>query len=1275
MSEQLLAELKAYPKDILIEKVIKVLDTRQAQHSLHIKTINSRLSKEAILEIIRASMADKDVQIVANAIKGHQSISDVRRNARIQAKGPSEGPIGAPKVIQLPHFPSIPTIISMSDIHIDQHPNRANEYTEAFEIVINQARSMADRPLSALIVIVGDLFDHHGLSSPTEITLAQDFIRSLAKVGPVIITPGNHDLPAGTYRPHMDKISAITKHMANVYYEAIPCIFQADSFYVVSNVSIGDDNHQFIGRNHALLATKPALCLFHGIIKEAMGAIMSANGSQLSALRTRSLADFEGYEGLALGDIHNPINLGPHISYNGSLVQRNHGEPLAPHGFLSWRYDHSLHKFIHTFHPIVTNYGHVTITGAFLAANRAQIGPDVPKYVYLRAQLEPNEPQSLAEQLFNEFKLAYPSTEILTKKVSFKKAKIQTQSGGHEAAIESEVIDDMAILSSIVGQSSPILALHGQMKTACPKAPQSAPINYWRIDNMTFYGLYGYTRPTAINFASSGILGISGNNASGKSSILKVCMFGLFKKTPSGETLQDIVNKDLREYQVIINFTSGHHRGQIRRQGALDGQNKHKSKANEAQIWGPDGQMKIYGADNCQDQIEALIGTPSNFISYCIYSNYFSESMGESESKLIAALRASSNVQEYETYYSMANEEIKKLESAKTKTTHELYLLNEANQPPIAPNCPNLADTCHKCSLLCLNRAQDAANRALISAKEALDGHKKGEPVKPTRWPSQDEYTWAKSIPINPNQPPSDSTIGQLKAKLRPTNIKADQLKCEEQLKILRAKHEKAKALILQHETDMERINTTLGDLGPTHVHAHIGPTMANMAQLDNDLLSIRALNGQIRALMGQLNGPLATQPGHLEQLKAQLEATKCDNQGLILAQYFTDLLNTHPGPNEATLAQLISTEAINAQLGSDETINARSNSNGPINPQMAVSVPRVYIEALIDFFNLVKEGKDKTSEIVRLEREIEAEINDQPIRNEIIKAKLGLNGHIGALKAAKGALLAEIGALKRAIGDLEGQIVGHEVAMANIEIERQLRPFVEVKEAMEIIANYDLSLQYSKYQSSLPHLQEAFHLASIMAKEASDRAQRQAQIEAKRATLEAELKAIEAKLDLYREYKYLVSKSGLPAHIIRLKTGQVVDYVNSIFHVMAKCKIDIEDGNIRIIKANHTLRNIASLSGYESFILNIIFKSALNKFSLDHKGRLLFIDGSLNEVDSANTRILPELISYISDQYTKLIFIHHDTSKLQDIVDEHLVVVKEADTGPILAKVPANGA
>ena len=243
---------------------------------------------------------------------------------------------------------TVKTIYHMGDIHIRKSNDRDKEYEEVFKRTCNE---IAKSKKNALIVCTGDIF-HDGLS-PTAIILAKNFFMNLCEICDVVVFRGNHDQATKSNSESMDFLFPIlykleTKNKIH--------ILDKTGFYEYGNIVFGYtdvyDQHVFKMEGYD---EKIKIGLWHGTISGSK----NDSGMDLSDHAKFTIEDFEGYDYVMLGDIHKTqyINKNKTIAYCGSLIQQNHGESLAQHGYIKWDLAKETSKFVN----IENDYGYITI--------------------------------------------------------------------------------------------------------------------------------------------------------------------------------------------------------------------------------------------------------------------------------------------------------------------------------------------------------------------------------------------------------------------------------------------------------------------------------------------------------------------------------------------------------------------------------------------------------------------------------------------------------------------------------------------------------------------------------------------------------------------------------------------------------------------------------------------------------------------------------------------------------------------------------------------------
>jgi DNA repair exonuclease SbcCD nuclease subunit len=230
-------------------------------------------------------------------------------------------------------------IFHLADIHVRTYKYH-EEYRDVFNKTINEIRTLSSKYdyNEVRIVIAGDLVHQKINVSNEQLILTSWFLDELAKIAPLIIIAGNHDLLLN----NMDRVDSITpiilccENKKNIhYYKTSECILDENIVWCV--YSVFEDNKrpnidEFKKKNKDKLT-------YVGLYHEPIQGATTDIGYEFDEYHT-NLSIFDGCDFVLMGDIHkrNEFILNNKIKavYCGSLVQQNYGETIDKHGFLFW---------------------------------------------------------------------------------------------------------------------------------------------------------------------------------------------------------------------------------------------------------------------------------------------------------------------------------------------------------------------------------------------------------------------------------------------------------------------------------------------------------------------------------------------------------------------------------------------------------------------------------------------------------------------------------------------------------------------------------------------------------------------------------------------------------------------------------------------------------------------------------------------------------------------------------------------------------------------------
>jgi DNA repair exonuclease SbcCD ATPase subunit/DNA repair exonuclease SbcCD nuclease subunit len=462
-------------------------------------------------------------------------------------------------------------IYHLSDIHIrplQRHP----EFQQVFDRVKSTLES--DQGQGSIAVITGDIFDNKTVFRPETFQLCRDFFKMIAKIMPVVVIAGNHDMMESNMN-RLDSITPIVDGIANLHYLKYSGLyfcknsvcFVVSSLYDKTFIHYRDIvNSPHYQKDHKYVA------LYHGTLNGATndaGYVMESDDGQdepeledqlseggSGSSRYRSIKDFDNFDAVLLGDIHkHQIMKGTHgtIAYAGSLIQQNHGENLGGHGILVWDENWSC-KLL----PICNDYGFVDIH----CQDGEWINRDVtlPKNCYARLVIK-NCTETQVNVIITTLK-GFVDTLNITKRqcINDNIDEFEIPPDIKRKEDEIELIQEQATINKY--DADRLIALHRSYQTELDMDQTCMSTAVWRPINIEFKNMFGYgdNALNKINF-KQGITCITAGNACGKTSIVNIILFSIFGRTPlnpSNTTYTfDIINNNQTSGYVRILLNHG----------------------------------------------------------------------------------------------------------------------------------------------------------------------------------------------------------------------------------------------------------------------------------------------------------------------------------------------------------------------------------------------------------------------------------------------------------------------------------------------------------------------------------------------------------------------------------------------------------------------------------------------------------------------------------------------------------------------------------------------
>lgn len=433
----------------------------------------------------------------------------------------------------------IQNVIHMADIHIKN--SRVEEYKIVFDrlfVSLNQYDKT-----NTIITIVGDILDEKSLK-PSGMDLIAYFFNGLNKLDmPIILIHGNHDLDKtgniGILKTWFEKF----KIYDNVYSLTKTGIYTYNNIlFAVSSVFENNNVIPYNSITH-LTKDKTTIYLYHGLINKAqINKKFKVESENINVEKNidNSIKRFADYNYVLLGDIHKHqyLNKEKTIAYCGSLIQQNMGESIDNHGYIYYDIKNNTTNHVH----IQNDYAYVTL---HIKDNKLQEHKNLPKNLRIRFHIQ-NTNTVILQETIDYFKKNYSVEDISCFKMDDKNIKLNE----NISIIDSSTMYDDVVQTYIkdlktlnTEEKEQLLTLYTKDIGKDNSIPREGKT--WRLLQLKFSNLFSYGENNQIDFENfDNIIGFLGRNASGKSSIIDVILFGLYEKTSRSGVLyrEAIVN-------------------------------------------------------------------------------------------------------------------------------------------------------------------------------------------------------------------------------------------------------------------------------------------------------------------------------------------------------------------------------------------------------------------------------------------------------------------------------------------------------------------------------------------------------------------------------------------------------------------------------------------------------------------------------------------------------------------------------------------------------------
>jgi DNA repair exonuclease SbcCD ATPase subunit/DNA repair exonuclease SbcCD nuclease subunit len=431
-------------------------------------------------------------------------------------------------------------IAHISDTHI-RNLKFHKQYRVAFEDMYKKLKKLKPD----YIIHCGDIAHRKTDISPELVEMTTDFLRNLGAIAPTHVILGNHD---GNLRNdnRQDAITPIVEAMEdpNIFLHKFSAEVELNKKITLNVLSVFDKDNWIVEPTNN---KKINIALYHGSVSgcKTETGFMLEHGIDISIL---SEFDFA-----LLGDIHKTNQKLDHegrVRYCGSTIQQNHGE-TDDKGFLTWDIkDKDTFEVEH--HQILNINPFITVV----------LTPKgkVPK------SLELPEGARVRLRSLNQISVDAMRKAQSIVNTKFKPESITTQNnvngvvGSVDDAIreaQEEDLRDPVVQERLIREYlkdfdlqeetlQEVLTINHRMNSQLGDSEDISRNLHWRLKDLEWDNLFNYGEDNKVDFDKlSGVVGIFGENYSGKSSTIDSLCYALFNNTSkSVRKSYDIINQN-----------------------------------------------------------------------------------------------------------------------------------------------------------------------------------------------------------------------------------------------------------------------------------------------------------------------------------------------------------------------------------------------------------------------------------------------------------------------------------------------------------------------------------------------------------------------------------------------------------------------------------------------------------------------------------------------------------------------------------------------------------
>lgn len=320
-------------------------------------------------------------------------------------------------------------------------------------------------------------------------------------------------------------------------------------------------------------------------------------------------------------------------------------------------------------------------------------------------------------------------------------------------------------------------------------------------------------------------------------------------------------------------------------------------------------------------------------------------------------------------------------------------------------------------------------------------------------------------------------------------------------------------------------------------------------------------------------------------------------------------------------------------------------------------------LEKTLKLVSVVNKCKELDMEIEGV-REVEKKYSDENVRLDTLKKSMdtvekdkNIYENISLIEELKKEMkkLEENAVVEKEIDTVKKEIERNEKILEFIELEKLYNKYIDAKDKLDEVAELDEKI--ADLDGSLKKANGELHLmvssigsqTAVLDELKTKRKSNEEKI-AKVAEMDIEVGKVKEMITLLTSYKEMVKYNGVPNALIKQKKEDICKFVNNFISDFTDLTVDIIDDSV-CVKKNEKWFHVGNLGGYESWLVSVAFKTALNRFSFYSKSAVMIIDEEVDCVDVSNFDTkLPQIFNKLKQFYYSIFLVsHRNVSKLKD--------------------------